>query len=525
MTALIGERVLRQDGQEKVTGGAQYTADMPMSGMAHGRFLYAPYARARIKRLDLTAARALPGVFAVICQDDAPDVRYGGFVKDRTPFAKDEVRFEGEVVAAVAAISADVADRALELIDVEYEPLTPVTDMESALRDDSELVHADWESYAVGFPNIQRRGNTCTYMTTVKGDVEAGFAEADLVVEETYRTDMSHAVPIEPHALIAKWNGEQVTVWSSTQVPFLARAGTAEVLGVAQNQVRIVVPYLGGGFGGKCDVHFEPHVALLARAAGRAVRVVFSRREEFVSIDKTTPPMQIEVRTGVKRDGTIVARSGRILLDGGAYVADGSYAGEIGMMMLAGPYRIENLSIESHLLYTNRTPSGSVRAPGGPQPCWAVEQHTDELAKAVGMDPVEFRRKNLVSHGDTGPTGQVFESPLAREVLDRAVELSGYGSAELGEGEAFGVACAWWYTLPLASGAYVRLNVDGSGTIVTGAQENGSGSVMALPTLAAEELGMRPEDFSIVYQDTESGPWDLGSAGSQTTCNNGRAVA
>jgi CO/xanthine dehydrogenase Mo-binding subunit len=524
VTTVIGERVLRQDGQEKVTGGAQYTADMPMSGMAHGRFLYAPYARARIRRLDLTAARALPGVFAVITQADAPDVRYGSFVKDRTPFARDEVRFEGEIVAAVAAISTEVADRALELIEVDYEPLEPILDMEAALRDDSELVHQDWESYAVGFPNIERRGNVCTYMTTVKGDVEAGFAEADVVLEETYRSDMSHAVPIEPHALIAKWNGQHVTVWSSTQVPFLARAGTAEVLGLPQSHVRIVVPYLGGGFGGKCDVHFEPHVALLARAAGRAVRVVFSRREEFVSIDKTTPPMQIEVKTGVKRDGTIVARSGRILLDGGAYVADGSYAGEIGMMMFGNGYRIENLRVESHLLYTNRTPSGSVRAPGGPQPCWAIEQHTDELAKRLGMDPVEFRRKNLVADGDTGPTGQVFENPLARECLERAIEVSGYGSAELEEGEAFGVACAWWYSLPLPSGAFVRLNADGSGTIVTGAQENGSGSVMALPTLAAESLGMRPEDFSIVYQDTESGPWDLGSAGSQTTCNNGRAV-
>jgi CO/xanthine dehydrogenase Mo-binding subunit len=523
VTAVIGERVLRQDGQEKVTGGAQYTADMPMSGMAHGRFLYAPHARARIVRLDVTAARALSGVFAVVSQDDAPDVRYGGFVKDRTVFAKDEVRFEGEIVAAVAAISPEVAAQALELIDVEYEPLPPVTDLEAALLAGSDLVHGGWQDYATGFPNIQRRGNDHAYMTTVKGDVEAGFAEADVVVEERYRSDMSHAVPIEPHALIAKWNGAHVTIWSSTQVPFMARAGTAEVLGIPQSHVRVVVPYLGGGFGGKCDVHFEPHVAILARAAGRAVRLIFNRREEFTSIDKTHSPMEIEVRTGVRSDGTIVARSGRILLDGGAYVADGPYATEIGMMMFANGYRIENLHVEAHTLYTNRTPSGSVRAPGGPQVCWAIEQHTDVIAERLGMDPVEFRRRNLVAGGDTGPTGQVFEQPLARECLDRAVELSGYGG-ELEEDEAIGVACTWWYSVPLPSGAFVRLNADGSGTIVTGAQENGSGSVMALPTLAAESLGMRPEDFSIVYQDTEAGPWDLGSAGSQTTCNNGRAV-
>jgi CO/xanthine dehydrogenase Mo-binding subunit len=522
-TTLIGERVLRQDGPEKVTGGAQYTADMTIAGMAHGRFLYAPHARARILKFDATAARALPGVFAVVSQEDAPDRRYGGFVKDRTVFAKDIVRFEGEVVAAVAAVSVEVAERALELIDVVYEPLEPIVDIDAALLEDSELVHDAWEEYSSSFPNIQRKGNDYASMTTVKGDVEAGFAEADLIVEEDYEADMSHAVPIEPHAMLAKWNGGKLIVWSSTQVPFMARGNTAEILGIPQSQVRIVVPYLGGGFGGKCDVHFEPHVAILARAAGRAVRVVFNRREEFIAIDKTRHPMKIHVKTGVRKDGTITARSGRVMLDGGAYVGDGPYATEIAMMMLANGYRVDNFNIEAHSLYTNRTPAGSVRAPGGPQPCWAIEQHHDVIAAKLGMDPVEFRRRNLVADGDTGPTGQVFEGPLARECLDRAIEASGYGEP-LEEGEGMGIACTWWYSLPIASGAYVRINADGSGTIITGAQENGSGSVMTLPTLAAEELGMRPEDFSLVYQDTESGPWDLGSAGSQTLCNNGRAV-
>jgi CO/xanthine dehydrogenase Mo-binding subunit len=496
---------------------------MTLSGMAHGSFLYAPHAHARLVKLDFGAARALPGVFAVIGNSDLRDVRYGGFVKDRTVFARDVVRFEGEPVAAVAAISPEVAAEALRLIDVEYEPLKPIVDPERALEEGAELVHEGWADYTAGFPSLGRAGNDFAYMTTVKGDVEAGFAEADVIVEERYQSDMSHPVPIEPHALIAQWKGEHVTVWSSTQVPFLARAATADVLGVPQSHVRIIVPYLGGGFGGKCDVHFEPHVAELARAAGRPVRVVFSRHEEFTAPDKTRAPMTIEIRSGVRNDGTLVARSARMVLDGGAYCGDGPYETECGMMGIAGPYRVPNLHIEAHTVYTNRTPSGSVRAPGGPQICWAVEQHTDVLAERVGLDPVEFRRRNLVKTGDTGPTGQVFEDPLARDCLDKAIELSGYGET-LEEGESMGIACCWWFSLPLASGAYVRINADGSGTIVTGAQENGSGSVMGLPILAAERLGMRPEDFSIVYQDTESGPWDLGSAGSQTTCNNGRAV-
>ncbi|MFN8202332.1 MAG: xanthine dehydrogenase family protein molybdopterin-binding subunit [Solirubrobacteraceae bacterium] len=522
MTTVVGERVVRQDGRQKVTGAAYYTADMTVTGMAHGAFLYAPHARARILRLDVTAARALPGVYAVVTQVDAPPDRYGGFVKDRTVFACEEVRFAGEVVAAVAAQTPDIAALALEHIDVEYEPLDPIVDVEQAL-DGADLVHPDWEQYATGYPNIVRQGNDHGRMTTVRGDVASAFAVADLIVEERYVSDMAHAVPIEPHAIVAQWNGDQVTVWSSSQVPFLARAATAQILGIPESRVRIVVPYLGGGFGGKCDVHFEPHLAILARAARRPVRLVFSRREEFTAVDKTHGPMQIDIKTGVMRDGTIVAREGRLVIDAGAYAADGPYATEIGMMMFANGYRIENISIEAHSVYTNRTPSGSVRAPGGPQVCWAVEQHTDVLAARLGLDPVEFRRRNLVADGDVGPTGQVFEAPLALTCLERAIEESGYADA-LGPGEGVGVACAWWYTLPLASGAFVRINADGSGTIITGAQENGSGAVMALPMLAAEALGMSAEDFSIIYQDTETGPWDLGSAGSQTTCNNGRAV-
>ena len=523
MPGVVGTHVTRQDALEKATGAARYLADLTFPGLAHGKLLLAGLPHARIRSLDVSAARALPGVLAVLTQDDVPDVRYGPFVRDRTLFAHEVVRFEGEVVAAVAALTPDAAEEASRLIRVEYEPLEPVLDPEAALRDGALLVHPDWQAYDAE-PWIVRRGNDGGYMTQVKGQIEGGLAEADVVVRERYETDMTHAVPIEPHAALAEWHGERVTVWSSTQAPFGARAGVARTLGLAEADVRVIVPTLGGGFGGKCDFHFEAHAAALARAARHPVRVLLDRREEFAAIDKTRHPIVIELETGVRADGTFTARRARIVLDGGAYVSDSLYATELALMLSVGPYRIPHVFAEAHTVYTNRTPAGSVRAPGGPQVCWAVEQHTDVIAERVGLDPVELRRRNLVRAGDTGPTGQPLARPAALECLERAAELGGWGS-ELPEGEGLGVACGWWFSLPAPSGAYLKLNADGSGTIVTGAQENGSGAVMGLPLLAAEELGMRPEDFTLLCQDTDAGAFDIGSQGSQTTINNGRAVA
>lgn len=513
---------VRSDGREKVTGEARYTADLQLAGLLHARFLYAEHPHARIRSIDVSKAAALPGVHAVITQADVPQVRYGMFVKDRTLFADGIVRFEAEIVAAVAAQTAEIAEEACRRIDVDYDVLVPVLDPEAALADDATLVHEEWEGYGAR-SEVDRRGNDAGHMTTVKGDVDRGLAEADLVVRDTYRSDMSHPVPIEPHAVIAEWQGDKVTIWSSSQTPFPARSGVSETLRLPESHVRIVVPHLGGGFGGKCDFHFEAHVAALARAARRPVRLVFSRREEFLATDKVRHPMTIELETGVTRCGAITARRARIVMDSGAYVGDALFATEIGHMMVQGPYRIPNVFAESHTVYTNRTPCGSVRAPGGPQLNWAVEQHTDHIARELRMDRVDFRRRNLIGDGDTGQTGQVMRDVSARAVLERALELSGW-EEDLPEDEGIGVACGWWFTLPAPSGAYLKLNGDGSATIVTGAQENGSGAVMGLPLLAAAELGMRPEDFSLVYQDTDAGPWDLGSAGSQTTANNGRAV-
>jgi len=514
---------IRPDGKEKVTGAGRYTADLTVAGQLHARFRYSDHTRARILRIDTSGAEALPGVFAVVTHEDVPDVLYGQMVKDRRLFAKEEVRYEADVIAAVAAMTPEIAQRAIELIKVQYEPLAPVVDPEAALAPDSPLVHERWDDYE-GSRSMGRHGNVLGHSTIVKGDCEAAMAQADVVVKGRYLADGSHGVPIEPRAVLAQWQGDRVTVWSSTQTPFIARSGIAQVLGIPESNVRVIVPLLGGGFGSKCDFHYEAHVAALARKAGRPVKLVFSREEEFIAPDHRRESILIELETGARRDGTLIARRARMVLDGGAYCGEGGFFAQLAAMHACGPYEIETVDVDSKLVYTNNQPSGSIRAPTAPHTCWAVEQHMDELAAALEIDAVELRRRTLIKEGSESPTRQVFGPIGIRETLERAVKMIGYGR-ELPDNEAIGVACGWWPSFGVESGAYLKLNGDGTGTIVTGAQENGSGAVMGLPLIAAEVLGMRPQDFSINYQDTDAGPWDMGSSGSQTTFNNGRAVA
>jgi CO/xanthine dehydrogenase Mo-binding subunit len=513
---------IRPDGKEKVTGVGRYTADLSATGMAHARFRYADHPHARILRLDTAKARAVPGVVAVVTQADLPDVRFGGLTQDRTLFAKDVVRFEGEIVAGVAALTEDIAAGAAALIEVDYEPLPAVTDFVAAMDPESPLVHPDWASYDRD-ENMVANGNTIASHTIVKGDADAAMADADVVLKSRYESDASQGVPIEPRAVLAEWRGDEVTIWSSTQVPYAARSGVAETLQIPEANVRVVVPLLGGGFGAKCDLHFEAQVAALARAARRPVRLVFSREEEFRAIAQRREGIVMEIETAATKDGHLLARRARLILDKGAYCGEGGFLGQMAAMHACGPYQIDHISVESFLNYTNQQPSGSVRAPTAPQVCWALEQHMDELAGELGLDPVDLRRRTLIEEGAEGPTRQIFDEIGIKQTLERAVEMIGY-DRELPEDEAIGVAVGWWPSMPAPSGAYIHLNGDGSGTIVTGAQENGSGAVMAMPAFVAEELGMSPDDFTLLYQDTAAANWDMGSCGSQTTFNSGRAI-
>jgi CO/xanthine dehydrogenase Mo-binding subunit len=513
---------IRSDGKEKVTGTGRYTADLTFTGMAHARFRYADHSHAKILKIDTSKAKALPGVVAVVTQADLPDVRFGGLVQDRYLFAKDVVRFEGEIVAGVAALTEETAAEAARLIEIEYEPLPVVTDFEAAMEADSPLVHEDWASYDRD-ENMESNGNTIGYHTIVKGDADAAMSGAEVVVKSRYVSDASQGVPIEPRAVVAQWHGDEVTIWSSTQVPYAARAGVAQTLQVPETDVRVIVPLLGGGFGAKCDFHFEGQVAALARAAKRPVKLVFTRAEEFRAIAQRREGIAMEFETGVTRDGRLVSRKARLVLDKGAYCGEGGFLGQMAAMHACGPYVIDHIFVETFLNYTNQQPSGSVRAPTAPQVCWGLEQHMDEVAAAIGMDPIELRRKTLIEEGAEGPTRQVFEHVGVKDTLEKALEMIG-DEVDLPDDEAIGVAVGWWPCMPAPSGAYIQMNADGSATIVTGAQENGSGAVMAMPVFVAQELGIPPEDISLVYQDTGVAAWDMGSCGSQTTFNSGRAI-
>jgi CO/xanthine dehydrogenase Mo-binding subunit len=513
---------VRSDGHGKVTGAGQYTADLSFTGQAVAKFRYADHSHARVLRVDVSKARALPGVYAVITHDDVPEVKYGGMVQDRYLFAKDIVRFEGEIIAAVAAMNDEIAKLAVSLIEVDYEPLTAISDFVAAMDPSSALIHEDWETDGRA-DELGSNRNTLGYSTIVKGDADTAMAKADHIVTGRYTTDPVQGVPIEPRAVIAQWQGNKVTVWTSTQVPYAARAGVATTLQIPQSDVRVVVPLLGGGFGAKCDFHFEGHIAALARAAKRPVKLVFTRHEEFFAIGHRREGMLIELETGVMNDGTLVARRARLVLDKGAYCGEGGFFAQMAAMHACGPYVIDTVNVHSFLNYSNNQPSSSIRAPTAPQVCWALEQHMDAIAKTIGIDPVALRMKTLIEEGAEGPTRQVFDYIGMKDSLAKAVDMIGYGQA-LPDDEAIGIACGWWPCFAVESGAYFKLNHDGTGTIVTGAQENGTGSVMAMPKFVAEELGMDPKDISILYQDTDAAPWDMGSSGSQTTFNSVRAV-
>lgn len=522
MTVTDLPEFIRADGPDKVTGSGRYTADMTLTGQLIAKFRYAEVSHARITKLDVTAARAIPGVFAVLTADDVPDVRYSPTIPDRTLFARDVVRFEGEVVAAVAAITAEIAQQAVDAIVFEYDVLPVVSDLEAAIADGSPLVHPDLDSYDIT-GDTPHGGNVATHSSISLGDAEAAMKNADVVVSSRYIADASHAVPIEPRGVIAQWEGDKVTIWTSTQVPYDARDGVCETLELPSNRVRIIVPHLGGGFGGKCGFHFEAHIAALARAAKRPVKLVFSRWEEFVAPDRRREGMVIDVSTGVMNDGTIVARSGSVLLDNGAYSADSSFFPQAAAMHVAGPYKVPNVHVDAKLVYTNHQPSGSVRAPTAPQACWALESHTDEVAAAIGMDPLDFRRKNVVHTGAIGPVGQTYDEIGLDRCLELAAESAGWGS-DLPEGEGLGIAVGWWPSMAGPAGAYAKMDADGKVQLITGANECGTGSVMTLRMIAADELGLDQTDIELVYQDTSAAPVGPGATGSMTLLNHGRAV-
>ena len=519
---VAGRRLNRIDGVGKVTGTHVYAADFALPGMLVGQVFRSTEPHARIARLDVSRARRLAGVRAVVTAADVPDVRYGGAVKDETVFAQDTVRYVGQPVAAVAAVTPEVAAAALAAIDVVYEPLPAVLDLASALAPGARLVHEAWSSY-VAIPILHRDGNVCNRARIVVGDVERGWEEADRIFEHRFRTGMVHQGYTEPRAAVAQWDSAgTVTVWSNTQLPFEVQSTLAEIFQMPPSKVRVVVPGVGGGFGGKLRVGVEHFAVLLARKTGRAVKVMTTSEEELTAAYPRQGTV-VELKTAVTDDGRLVAKEGRIWFDTGAFAGSGPGVASVATLVLAGPYRIPNLLLEGFAVYTNKTNCGSFRAPSGPQANFAVESQMDIIADALGMDPLDFRLKNIVRDGDEGPTGQLLGAVGLEECLRKAAAAIGWRDRRPGRWRGKGLACGWWTTTGGSSGVYVKINPDGTVVLNTGAAEIGTAALTGAAQVLAEELTVDLADVSVVSADTFSTPFDFGAQGSRTAFAVGNA--
>jgi len=519
---VVGQSLPRMDAPGKVTGTAVYAADFALPGMLHGKLLRSREPHARLVRIDAARARALPGVRAVLTAADVPDVRYGGALKDETVLARDRVRYVGQPVAAVAATTREAAEAALAAIEVVYEPLPAVLDLEAALAPGAPLIHEAWATYAA-IPILHREGNVCHRARIVVGDVERGFAEADRIFEHRFRTAMVHQGYTEPRAAVASWDSSgQVTVWSNTQLPFEIQNTLAEILELAPSKIRVIVPGIGGGFGGKLRIGVEHVAALLARRTGRPVRVLTTSEEELTAA-YPRQGTRVELRTGVTRAGRITAKEGRIWFDTGAFAGSGPGVASVATLVLAGPYKIPNLLLEGYAVYTNKTNCGSFRAPSGPQANFAVESQMDMIADALGLDPLEFRLQNIVREGDEGPTGQVLAGVGLEECLRRAAAAIGWDDRRPAPGRGKGLACGWWTTTGGSSGVYVKINPDGTVALNTGAAEIGTAALTGAAQVLAEELGVDLADIGVVSADTFATPFDFGAQGSRTAFAVGNA--
>src|SRR5881296_717076 len=519
---VVGKSLPRMDGAGKVTGTAVYAADFALPGMLVGKVFRSTEPHARIMRLDTARARALPGVRAVMTAADVPDVRYGGALKDETVFARSKVRYVGQPVAAVAATTPEAADAALAAIEVVYESLPAVLDLDAALAPGAPLIHEEWASYTA-IPILHRDGNVCNRARIVVGDVERGFEEADRIFEHRFRTGMVHQGYTEPRAAVAAWDSSgQVTVWSNTQLPFEVQNTLAEILQMPPSKIRVVVPGVGGGFGGKLRVGVEHFAAFLARKSGRPVRVATTSEEELTAAYPRQGSI-VELKTGVTKDGRITAKAGRIWLDTGAFAGSGPGVASVATLVLAGPYRISNLHLEGFAVYTNKTNCGSFRAPSGPQANFAVESQMDIIADALGLDPLVLRLKNIVREGEEGPTGQVLTAVGLEECLRRAADAIGWRDRRPEAGRGKGIACGWWTTTGGSSGVYVKVNPDGTVALNTGAAEIGTAALTGAAQVLAEDLGVQLADINVVSADTLSTPYDFGAQGSRTAFAVGNA--
>ncbi|MFD2183837.1 xanthine dehydrogenase family protein molybdopterin-binding subunit [Rhodoplanes azumiensis] len=534
MTSVIGKSVKRTDTLGKVTGGAVYAGDVVLPGLLHGKTKRATVAHARIVSIDTSKALALPGVKAILTHADVPRVLHYGSPHPRSASVTQDqyildtkVRYYGEGVAAVAATSEEIAELACELIEVEYEPLPAVFTVEDALKPDAPTIH-----------DVGPGGNlVLPPFVVTRGDVEKGFAEADVVVEGEYGMGRPTPAYMEPNVCVCQWDPlGKLTVWTSTQSPFMVRGTLAEVLGLPLNKVRVLVDHMGGGFGAKQDLfQHEFLCALLAQRTRRPVRMEFSRKETFLG-GRTRHPGTVWIRQGFKRDGTITAREAKVVFNSGAYGSHGPGVTAVGTAALTSLYRCENVRLEGRCVYTNTPIAGAFRGYGVVQTYYALDILMDEAAEMLGLDPAELKLKNAVREGDIAPSNHPLTGHGLEDCIRRGMEETGWASRSTKRRAApagrlrrgWGMGCEMhgssaYPGIKEQGNAVVRMNEDGSVTLMTGTTGLGTGAHTALAQITAEELGVKFEDVAVVHGDTDVVPWDIGAFASHTTFMAGRA--
>ena len=517
MTQVVGKSTPRVEGISKVTGKAQYSADLDLPGTLWGRCLRSPIAHGRIKRIDTSKASDVPGVKAVITGADVAGLRIGRCIYDTPVLADGVVRFIGEKVAAVAAETRLAAEQALDLIDVEYEELDALLDPVEAIKDSAPVLHPDLLSYK-GLPvPIEKLGNVFAYLRWGKGDIEAGFKQADLIIENTFTTQVTHQSYLEPHACVAKVDPAtgEADIWSCSKTPFAVRGQLSNCIGIAKEKLIFHPMQIGGDFGGKGGFMDVPVAYFLSKKSGQPVKMVMDYTEELTAGNPRHASI-IKVRTGVKKNGLITAHHMEFLFDSGAYGSMKPAGYLIGASTCAGPYKIANCLIEERMVYTNKIPCGHMRAPGDPQGFFANESQMDIVARKLRMDPAAFKRKNMMKDGDESPIGGHISHIRGNEALDKAIQLSGYSKAKpknVGRGLAF----SEWSPSGGEGNVFVTIEEDGKVKILSPVVDQGAGVLTVIVEVVGQELQIPADEIELKQVDSTVVPSDGGVGGSRAT--------
>jgi CO/xanthine dehydrogenase Mo-binding subunit len=531
----IGRSVPRLEAREKVTGRVEYAHLLRIPGMLHGKIFRSTVAHGRIKSVDVSEARKMPGVFRVITADDVvkviPNPYYGPAFHDQPILAMDKVRFVGEPVAVVLAADPHVAEAAAQTIVAEYEEMPPVLDEVEAMTVPA-YVHEELKP-AGTFADLkhlkgQKNTNLALNAKLRRGDVDKAFAEAAHVFEHEFRTQKCLHVPLEPFASIADAKDSSITIYTGAQGPSFVRSEIARLLDWPENRVRIKVPYLGGGFGGKLYIKLEALVTACSLIARRPVKIALTMEEQFYQI--TRHPSTVRIKTGVDKSGRITARKCEVFWNGGAYADIGPRVTHKSGFVAAGPYDIDNVWIDSYAMYTNMTPAGALRGFGMPQLTFAYESHTDMVARALELDPVEFRRKNLLRDGRPQATGTILKDTPLEPILEHVADRlrwndtsfdRGAGTRKRGRGIAIALkACV----SPTTSVAIINVGADGSPTLYISTVDMGQGSDTGMAQIVGEVLNVPAESVRVVARDTDVTPYDMGTLGSRSLFHMGHAV-